>query len=321
MPRKKTQKEFIQGLKLRRDDNATFYDYSETIYTGSGNNDKITIICPKHKKFEQLTRVHYYSNGECPSCAREDVGYQNSLTQEEFLKKAIKFHGLFYDYSKSIYKNSMEKITIGCPTHGEFKQKAGNHLRYGCPECGKDRRLEVLSFTEEEFLNIVRKKHNNFYDYSKLNYSCTRDRITIICPEHGEFTMIAGNHIRWPGCPGCKEHAGGWDYSSWIKQAKKSKNFKGFKFYVIRLNEIKVFKLGRTFLSLKKRFHYIPYTIEPISIIHSEDGRKICEIETEFKSLCSPFKVVPDLDFGGKHECFSCIDPIKDLLEELTLTK
>jgi len=42
------------------------------------------------------------------------------MTTEEFIKKAKKVHGDKYDYSKSVYTEYNNKITIICPIHGEY---------------------------------------------------------------------------------------------------------------------------------------------------------------------------------------------------------
>ena len=57
----------------------------------------------------------------------------------DFIKKAIIVHGDKYDYSKSIYTVSTEKITIICNIHGEFRQIATSHInnKYNCPSCAK----------------------------------------------------------------------------------------------------------------------------------------------------------------------------------------
>lgn len=56
-----------------------------------------------------------------------------ALTTEEFIKKAKEIHHDKYDYSKTTYKNSHTKVCIICPKHGEFWQRATNHLSgFGC---------------------------------------------------------------------------------------------------------------------------------------------------------------------------------------------
>lgn len=42
--------------------------------------------------------------------------------KEEWISKAIKIHGVRYDYSKVTYVNNKTKVTIICPEHGNFEQ-------------------------------------------------------------------------------------------------------------------------------------------------------------------------------------------------------
>ena len=59
------------------------------------------------------------------------------LTKEEFIRRAELVHGSKYDYSKVIYKNGDTKVTIICPEHDEFQQRARCHIvdKQGCPIC------------------------------------------------------------------------------------------------------------------------------------------------------------------------------------------
>ena len=47
------------------------------------------------------------------------------------------------------------------------------------------------------------KIHNFKYDYSKVVYLNMKSSIKIICPIHGEFTQIAGDHLSGSGCRKC----------------------------------------------------------------------------------------------------------------------
>ena len=97
------------------------------------------------------------------------------------------------------YKNNSTNITIICPIHGEFQQTPKGHLSgYGCPKCsGK------YSPTTEEFIKRAREVHGDKYDYSKADYKNRNTKITIICPEHGEFEQRPADHLRGQGCPNC----------------------------------------------------------------------------------------------------------------------
>jgi len=53
-----------------------------------------------------------------------------------------------------------------------------------------------------EFLSRAKEIHGDKYDYSKTQYINKRDKITITCPLHGDFTILPKNH--WDG-QGCKE--------------------------------------------------------------------------------------------------------------------
>ena len=129
---------------------------------------------------------------------------RNKLTTEEFIKKANIIHNNYYDYSKTKYTLSKEKIVIICPKHGEFNQKANNHLNgQGCPICKLENLSKKHLSNTEEFIKKANIIHNNYYDYSKTKYITARDIITIICPKHGEFNQISYYHLNGNGCPKC----------------------------------------------------------------------------------------------------------------------
>ena len=119
------------------------------------------------------------------------------LNTVKFIERAKKVHGDKYDYSKVDYKSSKDCVTIICPIHGEFEQKAGYHLKSkGCPYCaGK--------IDTKEFIRRAREIHGDKYDYSKVIYTKSKEKVIIICPIHGEFEQMADNHLRGSGCPKC----------------------------------------------------------------------------------------------------------------------
>jgi|SRR5690554_958892 len=57
--------------------------------------------------------------------------------------------------------------------------------------------------TIKEWTRQANSVHKNKYDYSKTYYVYNKMKIDIICKEHGEFTIIAGNHLKGQGCPKC----------------------------------------------------------------------------------------------------------------------
>lgn len=208
-----TKEQFIQKAILKHGNR---YDYSLVGYEGS--HTKIKIICQKHGIFEQQPTSHLMGS-DCPKCMNNVLS-----TLEEFLKKIKQIHKDRYDYSLVRYETSKDKIKIICKQHGEFEQKASNHLRGdNCPACTGNRRL-----TKETFTIRGKLKHGEKYDYSLVEYINNSTKVKIICPIHGEFSQKANNHINGNGCPKCKTSKG----EKIIREYLEKNNFKYIPQYI-----------------------------------------------------------------------------------------
>lgn len=182
--------------------NGDRYSYEKIVYTGQLS--KLTMTCREHGDFEQTPNGHLYGRWGCKACGNEAIGASNLLTMDQFLQMAKSFHGEAYDYSHVVYAGAMTKVLIVCRVHGPFEQVPNAHLRgSGCRLCGIDsRRLDKESFAARS-----REVFEREYDYSLIpdGWVPTRDRVQIICPRHGEFSTVAGEHLRGQGCAGCVE--------------------------------------------------------------------------------------------------------------------
>lgn len=54
-----------------------------------------------------------------------------------------------------------------------------------------------------DFIQCASKVHLHRYDYSKVLYVAATSKVTIICPDHGEFEQRPSNHCTGRGCPEC----------------------------------------------------------------------------------------------------------------------
>lgn len=182
------------------------YDLSDY----KGMKFKIKIECPIHGKFEQIGLSHLYNIHGCPKCGFINIGNKLRENTENFIIKAKKVHGDIYDYSKVKYIKASEKVIIICPTHNEFLMSPNNHL--GGQKCGFCKGETISNnqrMTLEYFIKLSKEKHGDKYDYSKVEYKNCKEKIIIICPEHGEFKQIAGNHCyKGRGCSKCKNSKG-----------------------------------------------------------------------------------------------------------------
>lgn len=190
MPKKLTKEEFIEKCLLKHGNR---YDYSLIEYLGMKKN--IKIICKKHGEFEQRAEIHTLDGCGCPKCDPT-----STLGNERFIEKSKLKHGDKYDYSKVNYKKNDIKVEILCKIHGSFFQKPGPHLRgQGCPNC-----INNTKSTTEEFVIKANIKHDNLYDYSLVDYKTKKDKIKIICLDHGIFEQKAHVHLSGHGCPICR---------------------------------------------------------------------------------------------------------------------
>lgn len=193
MPKKLTTEEFIAKARAVHGDK---YDYSKTVYKNA--KDKVVIICPIHGEFPQTPDNHLHGQG-CSKCAGTA-----RLDTKTFIAKAKEIHGDKYDYSKVVYKNNSTKVIIICPEHGEFEQQPNNHLMgERCPDCAKAIVMEKRRHSTEYFIKQAKNVHGDRYDYSKVEYKSTKEKVCIICLEHGEFWQSPSMHMRGVGCPKC----------------------------------------------------------------------------------------------------------------------
>ena len=177
------------------------YNYSKVKYINS--NTKVIIICKEHGEFPQQPNNHLQGNG-CPDCRLDIMGKWNKSNNDEFISKSIIVHGNIYDYSKVDYKGSTIEVVIICKEHGEFTQQPSVHLSgCGCNTCGIITRSLLKKKTQEEFINEAINEHGDKYDYSKVDYINTKNKIIIICKLHGEFEQTPSDHLSGRGCNIC----------------------------------------------------------------------------------------------------------------------
>ncbi len=138
--------------------------------------------------------------------------FNKKLTTEEFINKCMIIHDNKYDYSLVNYINNKTKVKIICKEHGIFEQKANNHLnlKQGCPNCKGG-----IKLSQNIFIKKAKLKHGNKYNYSKVKYINSDEKIIIICKEHGEFLQSPKKHLFNKNCPICSEE---------IRRQKRLKN-------------------------------------------------------------------------------------------------
>ena len=185
----------------------------------AGMCEPLKVRCPIHGEME-IPRAVRLVRGDveepCTKCGRRDHSKRRRatlsekseamVTIEEFVRRANERFAHKYDYSRSIYLSSKDKIEIVCPDHGPFWQRPAHHLisKHGCPACAAENKKRTMWRLDlREFIRKSRLVHGDRYDYTKSVYLSSTDKIEIICHEHGSFWQKPANHMTGYGCSKC----------------------------------------------------------------------------------------------------------------------
>jgi hypothetical protein len=196
--KKCTSREFIEKSKKIFGD---LYDYSKVEY--KNNKTKVQLLCTEHGYFFVRPDTHLTRKAACQKCAKIRTGNLNK--NENWLNDFKSVHGDRYDYSKVNYINNKIKVEIICKEHDSFFMKPNAHTtqKQGCPKCSRKYN------NTDSFISVSKNIHNNKFDYSKVFYTNSHDKVEIICKKHKSFFIRPCDHINHKqGCPKCSMSKG-----------------------------------------------------------------------------------------------------------------
>lgn len=198
MSRRLTTEEFIIKAKAVHGDK---YMYDKSVYIGS--KIKITITCPHHGDFEQIASNHFNGRG-CQYCGSKTKSMKKMLGTRKFISRSKSIHGDKYDYEITEYHGINSAVRINCKIHGEFNQRAGDHLKgHGCQECGKIALSLCQRSSVDYFIEKAMEVHGDKYDYSCVEYKHGKSKVAVTCRSHGIFYQMPHAHLSGQGCPSC----------------------------------------------------------------------------------------------------------------------
>lgn len=135
-------------------DNKYQYNLIQDTYKAK---DKFEVICLDHGSFYTTYDQHLNRKSKCKKCAQLIISKKNTKTNEQFIEQARSIHLDLYTYEFCKYIKDEEQVTITCKKHGNFSQKATNHLQgKGCNLCAK----ELNIFTLSSFIKYCNKNNN-----------------------------------------------------------------------------------------------------------------------------------------------------------------
>lgn len=208
------------------------------------------------------------------------------LTTQEFIDRARAVHGDKYGYAFVVYQSANKKVFVYCQEHGMFSVRPDNHLsRRGCPICAG-----VKKHTNESFIKIACIVHGNTYGYEQVDYRHSYTKVTIVCRDHGPFSISPNNHLKGGGCPGCAKT--GFD---------RTKD--GF-LYVLRSECGRYMKIGITHKPEKRHARLskaTPFSFKCIELIEGR-GDQIANLEKDLLSFYQQARFIEPFD-GSTEWC------------------
>jgi len=162
------------------------------------SNQKITIVCPIHDKFEQKVSNHKNGHG-CPKC----VG--KGLSELELKTKTERNMADTVDISITNFSVKVNDPNNAiCKLNGKFNCTITS-LNNGicCKICRYKKMVNTKRYTTEEIINKFCAIHGTKYEYDSISYTDTKTQVSIKCHIHGYFKQQPSVHLLGHGCPKC----------------------------------------------------------------------------------------------------------------------
>ena len=194
------------------------YDYQKVKY--KNNHTKVEIICPEHGGFFVRPSDHTSAGRGCQKCSLS----KQTHSIDKFIENARRVHSNRYDYSHATYVNNGVKLKIICEHHGAFEQSPNNHLSgKGCKQC---------TFNSlQDFIENALLVHKRKFDYTKVVYKGSHEKVEIVCPLHGSFKQRADSHLRGADCPKCSNTISKKEIA-WLDYLDISQDFRHISLYL-----------------------------------------------------------------------------------------
>lgn len=107
--------------------------------------------------------------------------------------------------------------------------------------------MAVYKHTTETAKNLCKEIHGDKFDYSEMIYVNSKTPITVICPLHGKFSILFGNHTSLKrGCRDCTKQACDYTRATKAEFLHKAKLRHGDKFdytlvdYISNKHKVKI---------------------------------------------------------------------------------
>ena len=178
-------------IKKAKEVHGDKYTYEKTVY--KNHRTKVIVTCPEHGDFE-ITPNHLLMERGCPLCSKN-----KKMNTEDFIRKAKLVYGDKYDYSKTVYTRTHDKVLVTCPKHGDFYTMPSNFLRgEGCPSCSQSKlEAEIFDFFTERGIKFTPQKNFDWMGRKSLDFYLPDYNVAIECQGSQHFDQGENNMKTW----------------------------------------------------------------------------------------------------------------------------
>lgn len=169
-------------------------------------NDLVICICQNHGEYKVKVDKLVKGAGFCKCCNNKDNEEDKKRKLEYAKQKLFEIYGDKFTIDFTNFKNLTSKIKFICNDCGyEFYRMVSpaiNRRIKGCQKChNKKHSLNMMKSTDE-YVNEAKELYGDKYDYSKVVYTGSANKILVKCNECGnEFEIEANSHLQGHGCP------------------------------------------------------------------------------------------------------------------------
>lgn len=161
------------------------YTYEKVVY--ENNRTPVEVFCTIHGGYFLSSPESLFKGHGCAVCA----GCKRPSTEEFIAKAELKHPGKF-GYEKVVYKNAKTMVKLYCKQHKDYFEITPNKLLCGagCNECNRRR-----TYTNEEYIEKIKKIHGDNYKYDKVLYKGNNSIITLYCNIHGSDIVVNSSTV------------------------------------------------------------------------------------------------------------------------------
>ena len=177
----------------------TLYCYSLTNYVNAKTDVKIICMKDGHGMFEQNPRNHLRGSA-CNACGIERSRLLLRNDTDYFIQKANIKHNFKYGYSNVSYVSADDTVTIFCPQHGEFLQRASSHLLgHGCSFCINKTEYKLYETLKYHYPTLCRQYKAEWCKNKRMlpfDFCIPENKILIELDGRQHFEQVAN----WQSC-------------------------------------------------------------------------------------------------------------------------